>query len=91
MKLKPILTEKTLGLAKTGKYTFAVFPISTKNQIKDEVEKLFKVKVVSIRTLKTRSAAIRKQKGPRRPGSIFMKAIVQLSPKDKIEVFETKK
>lgn len=48
--LKPVVTEKTMGLMADKKYTFLVHPEANKTQIKEAVEKMFagtKVKSVS--------------------------------------------
>ena len=48
---KPLITEKaTLAREKDNKYIFMVDKRSTKGQIKDAVEQLFKVDVESVRT-----------------------------------------
>ena len=47
----PVITEKGSTLAQEeGKYLFKVDPKATKSEIKDAVEKIFKVKVESIST-----------------------------------------
>jgi len=47
---KPLLTEKTLALAGHGWYTFVVKPRARKEQIASEISKLYKVKVLKVRT-----------------------------------------
>ncbi len=47
----PIITEKSRMEQEQGKYTFLVSPKATKTEIKDAIEKIFKVKVVEISTL----------------------------------------
>lgn len=47
----PVITEKSQIAKEAGKYTFKVDPRATKLEIKDAIEKLFKVKVTSIRTI----------------------------------------
>lgn len=51
--LKPIITEKSMGLAAQGVYTFAVARDSNKSQIREIVQTLFQVTVKSITTSKT--------------------------------------
>lgn len=75
MKIKPILTEKTLTDAKAGKYTFWVERTAKKSAIKSFIDETFAVHVRKINTL-----LLRKGK----------KAIVRLSEKEKIEAFEIK-
>ena len=47
----PVITEKSQAAQAEGKYTFKVAPNATKLEIKDAIEKIFKVKVTSVRTM----------------------------------------
>ena len=47
----PVITEKSEIVKSEGKYTFKVDPKANKLEIKEAIEKLFKVKVTSIRTI----------------------------------------
>jgi len=58
--IKPLLTEKTTTLVKNGIYVFIVNLKANKNQIKMVVEKLFKVKVDTIKVL-IRKGKVRKR------------------------------
>ena len=49
--IKPIITEKSSYDAAVGKYTFEVAKTATKTDVKNAVEKLFEVKVVSVNTI----------------------------------------
>lgn len=49
--LEPIVTEKSSSEMQNGKYTFKVAKNATKVQIKNAVEKLFEVKVISVNTM----------------------------------------
>jgi large subunit ribosomal protein L23 len=49
--LKPIVSEKSYNLIDNGKYTFEVAPDSNKTEIKQAIEKIFKVEVASVNTL----------------------------------------
>lgn len=54
--IKPIVTEKATKLTdKLNRYTFRVSPEANKYQIKDLVEKLYGVKVVSVNTAVARA------------------------------------
>ncbi len=46
----PIITEKTASLANENKYAFKVSPKANKTEIKQAIESVFKVKVMSITT-----------------------------------------
>jgi len=49
--IRPIITEKATAVSeKLNRYTFAVSPEANKFQIKDIVEKLYNVRVVSVNT-----------------------------------------
>ena len=47
----PVITEKSQAAQAEGKYTFKVDPKATKLEIKDAIEKIFKVKVTSVKTM----------------------------------------
>ncbi|MBD2741030.1 50S ribosomal protein L23 [Coleofasciculus sp. FACHB-1120] len=49
---RPIVTEKATLLMEQNKYVFEVVPKATKPEIKAAIEDLFKVKVVSVNTLR---------------------------------------
>ena len=46
----PVITEKSQIAKSEAKYTFKVYPKANKLEIKDAIEKIFKVKVTSIKT-----------------------------------------
>ena len=86
-KILPLITEKTLRLAKENKYTFLVEQGINKDQIKNAVEKIFNVKVVKVRTTnyQKRIRGLTKIKSTRPK---FKKAIVQLQSGQTIPLFE---
>ena len=52
IKITPIVTEKANAISeKTNRFSFKVSPEANKFQIKDAIEKLYEVKVVSVRTM----------------------------------------
>lgn len=86
--IKPVVTERSVQLAQTeSKYTFIVESKANKIEIKNAVEKLFKVNVLSVNTINVRGKV---KKVGRYTGSTpdRKKAIVSLKPGDKIEIFE---
>lgn len=98
MRLEPILTEKSLGLAKDGNYTFRVDPRLNKFQIKELVEKTFGVIVSGVRTLNKAGEIKKTVQGRKRIIKPQKRAIVSLKTKDlpagkkgKIDVFEESK
>jgi large subunit ribosomal protein L23 len=85
---RPLITEKaTLLKDSVNAVSFAVDSRANKNQIQDAVEKLFKVKVVDVKTMNVSGKTKRRGRTVgRRPG--WKKAIVVLKAGDKIEFFE---
>lgn len=86
--ITPIFTEKSLKLAKTGKYSFWVGRTSDKASLKSEIAKLFGVHVVGIRTISTPPETGRNARGTKFAAVRNKKAIVTLKDKEKIDLFE---
>ncbi len=84
---RPLITEKHITLQTYGKYAFEVAREATKPQIKQAVEKAFKVEVtaVNVMTVHGKSRRLRMRRLPARP---WKKAVVTLKAGDKIELFE---
>jgi large subunit ribosomal protein L23 len=61
--LKPIVSEKSYNLIDNGKYTFEVAPDSNKTEIKQAIEKIFKVQVASVNTLNRNGKTLRTKFG----------------------------
>jgi large subunit ribosomal protein L23 len=85
--LAPVVSEKSYSLIEDNKYSFKVHSRAHKTQVRQAVEELFDVKVVSVNILKVRPKPKRRgwNKGTK-PG--WKKAIVQLRAGDRIEIFE---
>ena len=85
--IKPVITEKSSYDAAYGKYTFEVAKTATKTDIRNAVEKLFNVKVVSVNTMNVTGKKKRVGRSVgRRPS--YKKAIVKLAPGETIQFFE---
>jgi large subunit ribosomal protein L23 len=85
---RPLITEKGTRLGGENKHVFEVHRGSNKHQIKQAVEKAFGVRVVSVNVMNVKGKP-RRARGNRlihRPN--WRKAVVTLSPEDKIELFE---
>jgi len=89
--LRPIFTEKTLKLAKEGKYSFWVERSDTKAGIKSEISKLFGVHVVKIWTITSSAESGRNARGTKFTVHKAKKAVVVLKDKEKIDLFEETK
>ncbi|MHB8171529.1 MAG: 50S ribosomal protein L23 [Thermincolia bacterium] len=85
---KPVVSEKTMGLLAENKYTFLVDPAANKIEIKNAVQKVFKVTVLDVRTISVKGKVKRMGKHVGKT-SDKKKAIVTLKDGDKIELFET--
>ena len=84
---KPLVTEKNTALQALGKYTFEIDSDATKNQVKQAVEKAFKVTVISVNVMSVRGQE--KMVGRKKvAGGEWKKAIVTLKAGDKIQIFE---
>ncbi len=86
--LKPIITEKSTFVKEAGNhYVFEVLRSANKIEIGRAIEKLFKVKVINVRVsnMEGKKKRLGRHAGKR---SDWKKAIVKLSPKDKITIFE---
>ena len=84
---RPLITEKATSLQIEGKYAFEVAKEASKPQIKQAVEKAFKVEVTAVNVviLPGKKRRMGRRELPARP---WKKAIVSLKPGDKIEFFE---
>ena len=85
--IRPVISEKSYALIADGKYTFRVHDRAHKTQIAHAVEEIFGVTVAEVRTAKVRAKPKRRglHKGKTRA---WKKAIVELAPGERIELFE---
>jgi large subunit ribosomal protein L23 len=84
---RPLVTEKSTVLQAQNKYAFEIHAGANKLQIKQAVEKSFKVKVLGVNVITVRGKE--KRVGRRMTmTSPWKKAIVTLQAGDKIEFFE---
>ena len=85
--IRPVISEKTYGLLDENKYTFVVDPRANKTQIKQAIEGIFDVKVLSVNTMNRPGK--RKRRGlivGQRPNT--KRAIVTVAEGDEIELFD---
>jgi len=85
--LAPVVSEKSYSLLDENAYTFIVHPEANKTEIRQAVEKIWNVSVISVNTLnrKGKNKRFRFTQG-RRPDT--KRAVVKLAEGDKIEIFE---
>ena len=84
---RPLITEKSTTLQEQSKYAFEVDEKANKPLVKQAVEKAFKVKVKSVNMIAMHGKMRRVGRQQVMTRS-WRKAIVTLSPGDKIEFFE---
>jgi large subunit ribosomal protein L23 len=84
---RPLVTEKTTIAKEANKYHFEVDRRANKIEIGQAVEKLFKVKVVNVRTMNMagKKKRVGRVLGRKRD---WKKAIVTLAPGSSIEIFQ---
>ncbi len=84
---RPLITEKNTLLQAQNKYVFEVAKESNKPQIKQAVEKAFKVKVtaVNVTSVSGKTRRVGRRVILTQP---WKKAVVTLRPGNKIEFFE---
>lgn len=86
--VRPVITEKsTLLKDSNNQYVFEVRRDANKIEIKRAIESLFKVKVLSVNiiNMEGKKRRVGRFMGKRRD---WKKAIVRISPGDKIPIFE---
>lgn len=87
--LRPVVSEKSYTALEHGVYTFVVDPRANKTEIKQAVQAIFDVRVLSVNTLwrKGKEKRTRYTVGKR---SNMKRAIVTLAEGDSIEIFNPK-
>ncbi|MCD6272833.1 MAG: 50S ribosomal protein L23 [Deltaproteobacteria bacterium] len=85
---RPLVTEKTVLLKEeANQFAFEVDRAANRIEIRNAVEKIFKVKVASVKTIQVKGKTKQKGRiiGKRKD---WKKAIVRLLPGERIEFFE---
>ena len=88
---RPLVTEKSnYQMGKLHQYVFEVDPHATKAQVKDAIETIFNVKVLRVNILNAPAKRTRRARSRRLMvrDSGYRKAMVTLSPEDRIPLFE---
>ena len=88
--VRPVVSEKSYAGIEQNTYTFLVDPRANKTEIKEAVQKIWDVRVISVNTMNRRGKTKRRgfTKG-RRPDE--KRAVVTLAEGDAIEIFESGK
>jgi len=88
-KIEPVITEKTMEMAKRSWYTFAAPIDLNKNELKNLIKDIFKVEVLKIRTVVVkgkRRRSARSRKIHQLPD--WKKTMVLLKEGQKIDLFD---
>lgn len=85
--IEPVVSEKSYALMGASKYTFRVHEDANKTQIGQAVEEIFNVKVAKVRTSTIKSKP-KSRGGIRGRTRQWKKAIVELQPGNRIDLFE---
>jgi large subunit ribosomal protein L23 len=86
--VQPIVTEKSMAGMERGKYTFKVAPNATKIQIRQAIERIYRVRVEKVNTLNVRGKPRRGYRQTQGRTSHWKKAIVTLASGNAIELFD---
>ncbi|MGH2527936.1 MAG: 50S ribosomal protein L23 [Actinomycetota bacterium] len=88
--VRPVVSEKSYAGLEGNVYTFLVDPRANKTEIKEAIQQIWNVRVVSVNTLNRKGKVKRRRwTQGRRPDQ--KRAIVTLAEGDAIEIFETGK
>ena len=87
--IRPVVSEKSYAGLESNKYTFLVHPDASKTEIKEAIQKIWNVRVITVNTLMRRGKVKRQRMVEgKRPDE--KRAIVTLAQGDQIEIFETR-
>ncbi len=85
---RPLITEKSTWEGQSrNRYAFEVAMNARKPQIKEAVEKLYSVRVQNVATQVRKGEEFRTRQGKTRVRPSWKKAVVEVHPEDKIDLF----
>ena len=88
--IRPVVSEKSYAGLEQNTYTFLVDPRANKTEIKEAVQVIWNVQVISVRTL-NRKGKVKRRRFTQGKRPDEKRAIVTLAEGDSIEIFETGK
>ena len=90
--IRPIISEKSIGQTTKNVYMFEVEMDATKSTIKKAVEEQFKVNVLTVKTTIKKGIVVRQgKKRIRKMSKTIKKAMIEIKPDQKIDLFEVTK
>ena len=87
--IRPVVSEKSYAELEANRYTFLVNPGANKTEIKEAIQKIWNVHVLSVNTL-TRKGKVKRQRMVEGKRPDEKRAVVTLAAGDQIEIFETR-
>jgi large subunit ribosomal protein L23 len=88
--IRPVVSEKSYAGLERNTYTFLVDPRANKTEIKEAIQKIWNVRVLSVNTL-SRKGKVKRRRFTQGKRADQKRAIVVLAEGDSIEIFETGK
>ncbi|MGH2659981.1 MAG: 50S ribosomal protein L23 [Actinomycetota bacterium] len=88
--VRPVVSEKSYAGLEGNVYTFLVDPRANKTEIKEAIQQIWNVRVVSVNTL-NRKGKVKRRRWTQGKRPDQKRAIVTLAEGDAIEIFETGK
>jgi len=88
--IRPIVSEKSYAGLERNTYTFLVDQRANKTEIKEAIQKIWNVQVLSVNTL-MRRGKVKRRRYTQGKRADQKRAIVTLAEGDTIEIFETGK
>ena len=88
--IRPVVSEKSYAGLERNTYTFLVDQRANKTEIKEAIQKIWNVQVLSVNTL-MRRGKVKRRRYTQGKRADQKRAIVTLSEGDTIEIFETGK
>ena len=88
--IRPVVSEKSYAGLELNTYTFLVDKRANKTEIKEAIQRIWNVRVTSVRTL-NRKGKVKRRRWTTGKRADEKRAIVTLAEGDAIEIFETGK
>jgi large subunit ribosomal protein L23 len=88
--IRPVVSEKSYAGLEANVYTFLVDKRANKTEIKEAIQQIWNVQVVSVNTL-NRKGKVKRRRFTTGKRADQKRAIVTLAEGDSIEIFETGK
>ena len=88
--IRPVVSEKSYAGLERSTYTFLVDPRANKTEIKEAIQKIWNVRVVSVNTM-NRKGKVKRRRFTKGKRADQKRAVVTLAEGDAIEIFETGK